>query len=93
VVYKCLKTWLNWSKGHAGINGWFVWWAANGLGIILVASLIVDWAASQSVLPSILTRDCGNGIAYKDAGVNLYGIQNSRFDQLGTVSTASGSFE
>jgi diguanylate cyclase (GGDEF)-like protein len=36
------------------INAWLVWWAADGLGIILVAPVIVSWATNKKVFPPSL---------------------------------------
>ncbi|MFZ2658519.1 MAG: PocR ligand-binding domain-containing protein [Victivallales bacterium] len=38
------------------VNAWAIWWAADGLGLILVAPFIVGWAASKPFLSSATTR-------------------------------------
>jgi PAS domain S-box-containing protein len=44
------------SFGAPFANTWLVWWASDGLGIILVAPLIVTWATGQSVFQSTSPR-------------------------------------
>ncbi len=42
--------------GAPFLNTWQLWWAADGLGIILVAPVIVTWVTKQNALNSISPR-------------------------------------
>ncbi len=42
--------------GTPFVNSWMVWWAADGLGIVLVTPFIVTWATHQHMLRSVSPR-------------------------------------
>jgi len=42
--------------GAPFLKTWWIWWAADGLGIILVTPLIVTWATSQNMFQSVAPR-------------------------------------
>ena len=42
--------------GAPFLKTWQIWWAADGLGIILVTSLIVTWATNQTMFQSMSLR-------------------------------------
>ncbi len=38
------------------LNAWYVWWASDGLGIILITPFIISWTTQNKVIPSASLR-------------------------------------
>ena len=38
------------------LNAWYVWWASDGLGIILITPFIISWTTQKKVIPSAPLR-------------------------------------
>jgi diguanylate cyclase (GGDEF)-like protein/PAS domain S-box-containing protein len=38
------------------LNAWYIWWASDGLGIILITPFIIGWTTKYKAVPSMLLR-------------------------------------